>query len=230
LAGEQRGAEGEEREKSSLELQIKDAIDRSKKGRITIVAAEKDYEITEGRIIKVPGNQMADFSIDDTVFIQHKQLIFQQLSGFIKTQTKGILSEAALNEMKEFEKAIKRKVGGIMPRKTAYKQRVETLDLIRAALFGSTTRDFSEDKVQLICQGEIKLVELGKDKYTVQGASKELTLAYSDETIPDKWHPYMIARYSSTHSQYGVKNARFNFATKDYYAAATLLPSTKTAV
>lgn len=235
LAGEQRGETEEHVQKSSLQSQIEAAIAANNGKAITIQLAnteEGTYKIGKGSVRKVEGNLMADLAVDDKIFIQHKQERYQQMSGFIKTETKGKISPEAKKEMSTFVQEVKDTVGNVMPPRTGIKKKVVSSDLIRAALFGST-EGFGIDKVQLICQGSITLVPIDEEKgvYTIKGSTDEQTLTYWDTTIPAKWEPYMIARYSSTsgHNQHGIKNCRFNFAPKTFYpGAADITPEEET--
>ena len=100
LAGEQRGGAEEEAQKTALGVQIKQALEEAGRA-IKIKVGSKTYTIEKGEVIKIPGNAMADFAVDDKIFIQHKQEKFQQMSGFIITEQKGRIGEDAKKEMKQ---------------------------------------------------------------------------------------------------------------------------------
>jgi len=219
--GVSRGEKGELAQASNLQKQLAQAL-QANGGSVKIkIGTLEPIEITKGIVQKIPGNLMADLSIDDKVFIQIKEERFQQLSGLIKTST--YVNGTDLVEINSFIDAVKTATGGEMKPSQGFKRIVESESLARPAVFGNINAPFSKDHIQLNCKGHLKLVELD-GFYTIQGSSEANTLAVTDDLKKgDQWWPYMVAKYSDEHNQKGITHCRFNFGTANFIPKATII-------
>jgi hypothetical protein len=176
-------------------------------GSINIKVGDTIYKnITS--VGKIPGNKQADFIFkgDDNLYIQHKDLKSQQLSGMSK------LSDN--DEVKSFVEAVKKESGGELKNKQNYKRPIksDSLKLIAAYGIGS---DFGVDKVEMICFGNITLTDKGD--YFIIESPEQFTYP---EQLTGGFEPYMYVTFRNNMSQQGVKNVRFGFYPKKWYPAA----------
>lgn len=208
------GEKGEISQAGTLQEQLKQAIDQNG-GRIGIdVGRRSPVVITKGDVERIPGNYLADVSIDNILYIQLKQPQFQQLSGLIKTST--YVSGDALQEINLFIEKVKEITNGVMAPATNYKRQVVSPELARVAIFGDPKAPAGINHIQLVCKGDMQLVPTKTSGiYEIKGAAG--TLKATDKLTKDsEWWPLMFAKYSRKHNQKGIKNCRFNFGASNF--------------
>lgn len=182
-------------------------------GSINIKVGDKIYKnITT--VEKIPGNKQADFIFkgDKNLYVQHKALQSQQLSGISR------LSDN--NEVKSFVEAVREKSGGELKSKDSYKRKIKSDNLRLEAAYGlgkeyGLTKDFSIDKVELICFGNIKLTDEG-EYFTIESP---IHFTYPEQ-LTGSYEPYIAVSFRNNMNQQGIKNARFGFYPKKLFSAA----------
>jgi hypothetical protein len=196
------GANIEDYELSNLNKAIEE-----KGGSINIKVGEKIYKnITT--VDKIPGNKQADFIFKGTenLYIQHKDIQSQQLSGMSK------LSDN--DEVKSFVEAVKQISGGELKNKDSYKRDIKSDDLKLKAAYGSG-EDFGIDKVEIICFGNITLVDEGE--YFIITSP---TYFVYPKQLTGEYTPHMAVTFRNNMSQQDIKNARFGFYPKKVFSTA----------
>lgn len=179
-------------------------------GSIDIKVGDKIYEdIT--KVEKIPGNKQADFVFvgKDNLYIQHKDLRSQQLSGVKKLESNP--------EVKDFVQAVKDISGGSLQSKMNFKRKVTSPELQLEGVYGVGDK-FGIDKVQSIIFGNIELKPSSDGTYFE--LSSPVQFDYPQPLNGD-YTLYIFATYRSYGlNQQGIKNARFGFYPEKYYKAA----------
>ena len=167
----------------------------------------------------VQGTPKADFTLDNengpVIFISHKDgsnpTHFQQYSGF-----------QAINkysEVKEFVEAVKKRTGGELQPKTAFKRKLEEEGPKLKAVYGKDQQigNYGINNCQVLLQGPIELELDPRDNvYLVKG-----NYEVQNPNIPEgAYEPYMYVTFRRERNSEGVKNARFGIYTKAYYPNA----------
>jgi len=196
------GADIEDYQLSNLNKAIEE-----KGGSINIKVGEKVYKnITT--VEKIPGNKQADFIFKGTenLYIQHKDIQSQQLSGMSK------LSDN--DEVKSFVDAVKQTSGGELKNKDSYKRDIKSDDLKLKASYG-LGEDFGIDKVELICFGNITLIDKGEYFEITSPAY----FIYPQQ-LTGEYIPHMAVTFRNNMGQQDIKNARFGFYPKKQFSTA----------
>lgn len=189
------------------ELNTLNKVIKEKGGSINIKVGDKIYKnITS--VEKIPGNKQADFIFkgDDNLYIQHKAIQSQQLSG---------LSRLSNNEeVKSFVEAVKKESNGELKNKDSYKRRINDDSLKLLAAYG-LGEDFGVDKVELICFGNITLKDEG-EYFTI---NSPVQFIYPEQ-LTNQYEPYIAVTFRNNMNQQGIKNARFGFYPKKLFSNA----------
>jgi hypothetical protein len=204
-------------------------------GSIDIILGKTVYpNITQA--IKVPKNRQADFELigDTSLFIQHKDITSQQMSGIYKyVREKNVLNNTGELEDNDVKKAvkeypeIKKFVEDIREKRPNGLQtgdnfsRTISPELQIDAAYG-VGNEFGEDKVQAIFFGNITLEEELKNGTKAFKLSSPTYFIYPEQ-LPDDYEIVISVTYRNNRNQQGIKNARFGFYPKKVYKNTIML-------
>ena len=203
---------------------------------INIILGETLYpNITKA--VKIPKNKQADFELigDTNLFIQHKDVTSQQISGidkYVKEEntlnTTGELEDNEVEkvvkkypEVKEFVEDIRKKRPNGLEKGDNF-SRLISPDLQIKAAYG-IGNDFGENKVQVIFFGNISLKEEELKDGTKAFRLSSPTYFVYPEQLPDDYEIMISVTYRNNRNQQDIKNARFGFYPKKVYKNTTML-------
>ena len=177
-------------------------------GPLDIKIGKKIYKNIIGAR-NTPGMPKSDFELYDEdgnslIFVSHKACCnakdFQQYGGLSYFKNNP--------EVESFVEAVKEEIGGDeMVRGGGYKRKVEDKEIglksIYGIDYGSST--YSINNVQIVCQGEVKIISIGDGLWTLKSSHDILNGTYPGEG----YTPYYMATYRSDRNDMGIKSARF---------------------
>ena len=156
-----------------------------------------------------PGMPKSDFELVDengksVIFISHKDgstaKDFQQYGGVSDFKSEF--------EVLDFLEAVKKEIGGNeMTRGGGYKRKVKNKDIILKSVYGINygSSEYGINNVQIVCQGEINLIKIEDNIFTLKSNHDLL-----NGTIPTEGYtPYFMATFRSDRNDLGIKNSRF---------------------
>jgi hypothetical protein len=155
-----------------------------------------------------PGTPKSDFELFDTngkslIFVSHKDCCtakdFQQYGGLSAFKDNP--------EVQAFVSDIKKEINGDqMVRGGGFKRKVNDQDLALKSVYGLNygSSDFGINNVQIVCQGEIQLVPIKNNLFTLKSAHDILNGTYPTEG----YTPYFMATFRSDRNDLGIKQAR----------------------
>ena len=225
------GSEIEERE-----LKYINDIIEANGGSINIILEQTLYpNITKA--VKVPKNKQADFKLigDTSLFIQHKDITSQQISGIYKyIREENILNNTGeledneikkaveeYNEIKKFVEDIREKRPNGLEKKDNFSRTISPGLQIKAAY--GIGNDFGENKVQVIFFGKITLEEEVLENGTKVFKLSSPTYFVYPTPLPDDYEIIISVTYRNNRNQQGIKNARFGFYPKKVYTKTIML-------
>lgn len=199
------GVHIEDREVETLTKQFEEL------GPVNIKIGDKIYK-NISKIEKPRANPKADFTLFDSdgkpqIYISHKDA-----GGF--QQYSGVSVFAKHPEVVSFVDKVKELTGGELQSKNSFQRNIEDEELKRKAMYGYEN-EFGVNKVQIICQGEMKLVQEG-DNYIIKS---QYQLIYP-EVPTDKYNPKLAVTFRRGLNQQNVKNARFGIYPEQYGKSA----------
>ena len=112
------------------------------------------------------------------------------------------------DEVKSFVEAVKQISGGELKNKDSYKRDIKSDDLKLKAAYGSG-EDFGIDKVEIICFGNITLVDEG-EYFIITSPIININALKSTYAISSKYHCFLFRKfrlrisYILKHSRYAV--------------------------
>ena len=178
-------------------------------GPIDIKIGDKIYKDIVGAK-NTPGTPKSDFELIDTngkslIFISHKDCCtakdFQQYGGLSYFKNNS--------EVQSFVEAVKEKIGGDqMTRGGGFKREVKDKELGFKSVYGIDygSSSFGKNNVQMVSQGEIKVIPIDEDNnlWTLKSSHDIL-----NGTYPEKGYtPYYMATFRSDRNDLGIKQAR----------------------
>lgn len=197
------GAHIEDRELENLMNQIIEL------GQVDIKLGNKIYKnISKGD--KPKGNPKADFVLYDTeeqpqIYISHKDIGgFQQFSGINVFQNHP--------EVKKFVDDVRELTNGILGPKTTFQRNIEDDTLKVEAIYGHD-KEFGLNKVQIVCQGAMKLVKLEDGTYEIKSSHDFIY----PEIPSDIFKPKLLVTYRQGMNQQKIQNARFGIYPYKFY-------------
>ena len=155
-----------------------------------------------------PGTPKSDFELFDKdgkslIFISHKDCCtakdFQQYGGLSAFKDNS--------EVQNFVNDIKKELNGDqMVRGGGFKRKVQDQDLALKSIYGLNYGfpDFGINNVQIVCQGDIKVVPIKGNIFELKSAHDMLNGTYPTEG----YTPYFIATFRSDRNDLGIKQAR----------------------
>jgi len=206
------GAEGESKQETTIQQQIKDFGHSITLEIVDIQGKRHTFKDIDG-FIKVTGNKKADFAFttnqQPTVFLQHKSPIHQQMSGITK------FNQEVYPEIDTFIKKVAEAVRSSPTGRLDKPMSQEITDpkLKVAAVYG--IQDGTADGVQIYCIGDLGLEG--------EGATKQLTAnkIYVYPELPEGLDtPILGATYRKDRNQYGIQNVRFGIYPTSYIKAS----------
>jgi hypothetical protein len=226
LAGKTRG-EGIEAKELAY---VNDLIEQNG-GKIDIVLDDTVYpNITKA--IKVPKNKQADFEFigDNNLYIQHKDMVSQQLSGVHKLNLLDVeeLTDDELTivvkkypEIQEFVKDVK----ALRPDGLVSKDNISRLispKLQMEAAYG-IGNEFGPSKVQAVFFGNLTLEpeQLDNEK-TIFRLSSPAHFVFPTP-LSKEYEVMITATFRNKMNQQGIKNARFGFYPKKVYPKTQMI-------
>lgn len=188
---------------------INNLIKSTNNGWIILKIKDQNYIIKGAKLVK--NNKHADFVLyghTNTLYIQYKNDIgFQQYSGI------EFLSNEL--EVKNFINDIKNNVDKIN-KKEKYKRNIS--ELLKLHCVYGVDENFNENKINLICFGDIKFMKTNFKNEYIFTSSQDF---YVYPEIPRGVHePIIGVRFASDRSQFGIKNARFGFYPNNHFKTA----------
>ena len=204
LGGKEKGAT------TAIETAAMDDLDKvlEEIGPIDIKIGNNIYKNIVGAR-NTPGVPKSDFELIDedgksVVFISHKDgstaKDFQQYGGVSYFKDNP--------DVQSFAKAVKKQIGGdTMTTGGGYKREVKDKEVGLKSIYGINygSSEFGKDNVQIVCQGEIKVLSIGDDLWTIKSNHDILNGTYPGEG----YTPYYMATYRSDRNDLGIKSARF---------------------
>ena len=200
-------------------------------GKIDIILNDTIYSnITKA--VKVPKNKQADFEFigDNNIYIQHKDIVSQQLAGVHKLNLLNV-EELTDNELKvvvkkypEIQKFVD-DVKALRPNGLVNKDNFSRLispelQLVAAYGVGDT---FGPDKVQAVFFGNLTLKpEQLDNKKTVFRLSSSKYFVFPTP-LSEEYEVMITATFRNNMIQQNVKNARFGFYPKKVYPSTTMI-------
>jgi hypothetical protein len=211
------GTEATGKDIEEIELNNINSIIKENGGSIDILVKSNKPEsigklypnITE--VKKISGNKQADFEFigKENLFVQHKDLKGSQ-------QYSGIFDISSEPEVADFIETVKKQTkDNILQPKQNYKRNIKDKELKLLAAYGRG-KEFGEDKVQIICFGNITLEKNEDGQFEI----KSPKYFVYPESPDDGYEPYIYVTYRTGMNQQGIKNARFGFYPEKYYRAA----------
>lgn len=197
------GAHIEDRELENLLKQIGEI------GQVDIKLGDKIYKnISRGD--KPKANPKADFVLYDSegnpqIFISHKDAgAFQQYSGI------SVFTEHP--EVKKFVEDVRNLTDGVLGPKTTFQRNINDDDLKLKSVYGHD-KEFGLNKVQIVCQGNMNLVKIDDNLYTIKSSHDFVYPSIP----PDLFKPKLLVTYRQGMNQQNVKNARFGIYPYRFY-------------
>jgi len=207
------GAEGEEKQRASISQKLEGKV-------ITLdLGNGKSYPNIDG-FRKIQGNVKADFAFTsggvDTIFIQHKSLSHQQMSGIKKfMNADGTSKYKEINELiAKTRKSIESNKGDKKRLEGKVEVPIESENLKKEAVYGTSAEPgvFSLNVVEVYAIGDLKLDKLAENKYKL--VAKDL---YVYPEIPKgENEPVLAATYRKGRKQLGIQDVRFGIYPKSY--------------
>ena len=200
-------------------------------GKIDIVLDDTVYpNITKA--IKVPKNKQADFEFigDNNLYIQHKDMVSQQLSGVHKLNLLDVeeLTDDELTivvkkypEIQEFVKDVKAlRPDGLVSKDNI--SRIISPKLQMEAAYG-IGNEFGPSKVQAVFFGNLTLEpeQLDNEK-TIFRLSSPAHFVFPTP-LSKEYEVMITATFRNKMNQQGVKNARFGFYPKKVYPKTQMI-------
>jgi hypothetical protein len=229
LSGKARG-EGIEAKELAY---INDLIEQNG-GKIDIVLDDTIYpNIT--KVIKIPKNKQADFEFigDNNLYIQHKDMVSQQLSGVHKLNLLNVedLTDNELTvvvkkypEIQQFVKDVEaRKPNGLVSKDNISKLISPELQMDAAYGIGN---EFGPNKVQAVFFGNLTLEpeQLDNEKTVFRLSSPKYFVFPTP--LSKEYEVMVTATFRNKMNQQGIKNARFGFYPRKVYPNTLMLPKT----
>lgn len=237
--GGKTSARGEEIEAKELAY-VNNLIEQNG-GKIDIILDKTVYpNITKAE--KVPKNKQADFVFigdkDNNLYIQHKDIVSQQLSGVHKLNLLDV-EENLLNvkdltdnelkivvkkypEIQEFVDAVKTKRPNGLKSKDNFSRLISPELQIKAAY--GIGGDFGPSKVQAVFFGNLTLKseQLDNGEKVFRLSSPKYFIF--PEQLDDNYEVMINVTFRNNMNQQDVKNARFGFYPKKVYSKTTMIP------
>lgn len=237
--GGKTSARGEEIEAEELAY-VNNLIEQNG-GKIDIILDKTVYpNITKAE--KVPKNKQADFVFigdkDNNLYIQHKDIVSQQLSGVHKLNLLDV-EENLLNvkdltdnelkivvkkypEIQEFVDAVKTKRPNGLKSKDNFSRLISPELQIKAAY--GIGGDFGPSKVQAVFFGNLTLKseQLDNGEKVFRLSSPKYFIF--PEQLDDNYEVMINVTFRNNMNQQDVKNARFGFYPKKVYSKTTMIP------
>jgi hypothetical protein len=200
-------------------------------GKIDIVLNDTIYpNITKA--IKVPKNKQADFEFigDNNLYIQHKDMVSQQLSGVHKLNLLDVeeLTDDELTivvkkypEIQEFVKDVKAlRPDGLISKDNISRLISPKLQMEAAYGIGNT---FGPSKVQAVFFGNLTLEpeQLDNGKTVFRLSSPKYFVFPTP--LSEEYEVMITATFRNKMNQQGVKNARFGFYPKKVYPKTQMI-------
>jgi hypothetical protein len=193
-----------------IEINNINSVIKKNNGSIDILVDGKLYSnIT--KVKKIIGNKQADFEFmgDENIYVQHKDLKGSQ-------QYSGIFDISKEDEVKNFVETVRSQTqDNILQSRQNYKRKIKGKELQLLATYGRG-KEFGEDKVQIICFGNISLEKKGNSYFEIKSPEQFI---YPDAPS-DSYEPYIYVTYRTGMNQQNIKNARFGFYPEKYYRSA----------
>lgn len=206
------GAEGEEKQETNIQQQIKDFGHSITLEVVDAEGKKHTFKNIDG-FVRISGNKKADFAFTvnqkPTVFVQYKSPAHQQMSGITKFNRE---------EYPEIDTFIKNVANTVKNSPTGrlnkpMSQEITDPKLKVAAVYGD--QNDTADGIQLYCVGDLGLEG--------EGATKQLTAKtiYVYPEIPKGADtPVLGATYRKDRNQYGIPNVRFGVYPASYIKAS----------
>jgi hypothetical protein len=194
-----------------IEINNINSVIEKNNGSIDILVDGKLYSnIT--KVKKIIGNKQADFEFmgDENIYVQHKDLKGSQ-------QYSGIFDISEEDEVKNFVETVRSQTqDNILQSRQNYKRKIKGKELQLLATYGRG-KEFGEDKVQIICFGNISLEKKEGNSYFEIKSPEQFI--YPDAPS-DSYEPYIYVTYRTGMNQQNIKNARFGFYPEKYYRSS----------
>lgn len=202
------GAEGESKQETNIQQQIKDFGHSITLEVIDAEGKKHTFKNIDG-FVKITGNKKADFAFTvnqkPTVFLQHKSPTHQQMSGITKFRREDYPEIDSF--IKKVAEEVKNSTTGRLGKPMS--QVITSSELKVAAVYGN--QNGTADGVQLYCIGDLGLEG--------EGAIKQLTAnkIYVYPELPEGSDtPILGATYRKDRNQYGIPNVRFGIYPASY--------------
>jgi hypothetical protein len=201
------GAEGEVKQTGNIQDQLKDK-------KITLKIGNESYTDVDG-FRKVGGNKKADFAFTsgdkDIVYVQHKSLAHQQMSGIKKFQnTDGTYKFPEIGEL--VERTRKETQNGEIRLTSKITVPIKSPELKKLAVYGYPESKKDANFVEAYCIGDMQLEDLGNNTYELTAPT-----IYTYDQVPEDGNtPTLVATYRKGRTQDGIQNVRFGIYPESY--------------